>query len=229
MLATLLLTSALSSTAQADVGLTLGPPRSLLGGTELAQVYTLGAPGLELDLEPQTVGSLTEVDGPVNTSGINWAAVDRRAKGVYNAGWITGVVGFGVVIVAAVNANLEGVILGALAMTAAPAIMAGGALRSEKALSMMGASELSPTMGYVAWGTWGASFVLSYADTSGTLGALCFLGSYAFAIVQGVQNGKARRRMGLAAVPVERRRVQIALAPVVTEGGGRGIALAGRF
>lgn len=233
MLTTLLLTSALSSPAQASVALTLGAPRSLLGETALTEVFAVAPAGLDLggaeELAPQPVGSLTEVDGPVDSSGIDWARVDKRAQGVYTAGWITGIAGFGVVIVGALNLSPEAVILGAFAMYASPAMMAGSSLRSEKALSRLGASELSPTMGIVAWSTWGASFILGYADPTGTVSGLCYLGSIAFGIVQGVQNGMARRRLGLASAPVERKRFQVALAPVVTDGGARGLALAGRF
>ena len=158
----------------------------------------------------------------------DWAAVDKAAYRTYQAGWITGVAGGGLLVLGVAILSPEAVVVGGLAALAGPAIMSGGSLRSARALDELG-HGVSTTNGMAAWGFWGGSLGLSLLagstpdpDLGTALGVLstgALVTSYVLATQQHAANNRGRRKAGLAHVGVQ---------PVLQRDGG-GVAVVGAW
>lgn len=157
-----------------------------------------------LSLGPSGARAQAPTDG---APGRDWSAVDRRATTVYRAGWIAGAAGLGTELLGMFTENSALIVLGDAAGTSSPAIMAGGTLRARRALREQG-HDPGGTLGYTAWGLWGAGLVFSLGtfteedeDIAAQLalaGLGCHVGSYVLGILQAERNRRVRWGAGLA-------------------------------
>ncbi len=155
-----------------------------------------------------------------------WQAVDRNGRTMSSIGLgaaIVGppvlLVGFGLTINNALNGDGQGLslgkglLIGGIAGTLAGApLLAGGGLRSRKALAMQSGAWHNGGAGYATWALWGASFGLlstaltmqnagegQVASVLGVAGTLAYGGAVVSGVVQVRLNGDAR--VDLALVP----------------------------
>lgn len=164
--------------------------------------------GLILSLFPTPYGAraLAATDG---APGRDWAAVDRRGTSVYRAGWIAGAAGLGTEILGLATDSPTLVLVGDLAVTASPPIMAGGTLRARRALREQG-HDPGGVLGQGAWGLWASGLALTIAsvgeddEDTATLLALSGLGCHVASYVLGISQAERNRRVRVGAGLAER-------------------------
>lgn len=157
-----------------------------------------------------------------------WRGVDHNSRTLSAIGLGAAVlgppvllVGFGITIGNALNGDGQGLslgtglLMGGLAGTlAGPPLLAGGSLRSRKALAMQSGAWTSGSAGVATWGLWGASFGLlstalvlqnggqgEVASALAIAGTLAYGGSVVSGVVQLGTNADARRELVVAFTP----------------------------
>jgi hypothetical protein len=181
----------------------------------------------------------------------DWNRIYKGGTRTANAGAITGgaglgatLIGFGLALEAVQTGNLQGaggafglMIVGGTAFAVGPAMMAGGSVRANRALQELGYEKRSPVLGYVTWGLWGSTWLISIAsagadeDGSGGgsgLSGLTLLGSYVTGAVQMGQNGATYNGNAPSAKRPLDSPMQVQVIPI-TYGDTRGVVFRSMF
>lgn len=162
-----------------------------------------------------------------NPFGAEWSSVDRRAYGVYTAGWVTGVAGVGVEVLGIATGSVELALIGGMAESAGAPMMAGATLRSRRALAGEGVM-IPGALGYASWGLWGGALALGVAAAGAyyyedwlvlSLASLGCVGtSYGLAVGQNAANRRGRADAGWTSISDDDRVWRVGLAPMHRRG-----------